>query len=62
MGMTVDDLIVAPSRGTVEAVFAYCESQGRTVDRFLRDFLSETYAVAPLVGVDASVTIAQSCH
>lgn len=60
--MRPDDRLISPTRGTIAQVVSWCETLSRGVDGFLGDYLREVYRLAPLIGIDASITIAQSAH
>jgi hypothetical protein len=63
MGMTVDDLIVAPSRGTQAEAKAYARVGNAYVIWDVDDYIDAVYALCiPDDFPDASIVIAQSVH
>ena len=54
------DRLLAPPRGTPEKVIRYAESLGATRPLDTRLYINEIYRLAPLVGLDPAVVVAQS--
>jgi hypothetical protein len=60
--MQPTDRLLSPSRGSPDEVFAWCKGYDRPIDDFLRDYVTAAYRLAPEIGLDASIVVAQSAH
>lgn len=57
---TIHDPIVGPSRGSVAQVMAYAQRRGSQRLPDLRAYVTEIYRLAPQIGFDPAILIAQS--
>src|SRR5262245_47713083 len=62
MGMTVSDTILGAARGTAAGAIAYATSGGAARLPDATAYLREVFRLAPLVGLDPSIAVSQSCH
>ena len=60
ISITSSDLISAPPRGTAEGVLAWARANGAARMTDLTDYVYEVYRLAPIVGIDPAIVIAQS--
>jgi hypothetical protein len=58
--LATTDRLLAPPRGTPEKVIRYAESVGATRPLDTRRYINEIYRLAPLVGLDPAIVVAQS--
>lgn len=58
--LATTDRLLAPPRGTPEKVLRYAEAVGATRPLETRRYINEVYRLAPLVGLDPAVVVAQS--
>ncbi len=58
--ISVNDLISAPPRGSAEGVLAWARANGALRMGDLTDYVYEVYRLAPIVGIDPAIVIAQS--
>jgi N-acetylmuramoyl-L-alanine amidase len=58
--MTSDDRLRAPARGTVVSVLSHATAMGAARQAELWDYVLEIYRLAPLVGLDPAIVVAQS--
>ena len=58
--LATTDRLLAPPRGTPEKVVRYAESVGATRPLETRRYIDEVYRLAPLVGLDPAIVVAQS--
>lgn len=58
--LATSDRLIAPPRGTPEKVIRYAESVGATRPLDTRRYINEIYRLAPLVGLDPAIVVAQS--
>src|SRR5687768_14661361 len=54
------DATMAPPRGTPEKALKWAQAKGATPITATRDYIYEVYRLAPLVGIDPAIVIAQS--
>ena len=57
-----DDLLLAPPRGTAEDAVATAEARDAGRLDEVRAYVAEVYRLAPLVGLDPAIVVAQSAH
>lgn len=62
LAMTADDPLLAPPRGAAVTALASALQAGATRPEELRAYVIEVYRLAPLVGIDPAIVIAQSAH
>ena len=61
--MRVTDRLIALSRGTLDQALLYAARWTfPSGDQPVRDYLTEVYRLAPILGIDASIAVAQSAH
>jgi len=60
--MTAEDPLLAAPRGTAMRALAPALQTGATRPEELRAYVMEVYRLAPLVGIDPAIVIAQSAH
>src|SRR3954454_20083612 len=58
--ISVNDPISAPPRGSAEGVLAWARANGALRMGDLTDYVYEVYRLAPIVGIDPAIVIAQS--
>ena len=57
-----DDPLLAPPRGTAAAAVAAAEDRDASRLNEVRAYVAEVYRLAPLVGLDPAIVVAQSAH
>jgi hypothetical protein len=62
MAMKPTDRLIAPSRATAAQAIAFATSNGAARLGEVTAYVQEVYRLAPLVGLDPSITVAQSVH
>jgi hypothetical protein len=62
MTMKPTDRILGPVRGDAATALAYARANGAARLPDVEAYITEVYRLAPLVGIDASVVVAQSSH
>ena len=60
--MRATDPLLGPARGAPERVMAVAEAAGALRPAEVRAYVAEVYRLAPVVGLDPAVVVAQSAH
>jgi N-acetylmuramoyl-L-alanine amidase len=62
VGMTAQDSVLAPPRGSAVRALAPALRAGARRPEEVRAYVMEVYRLAPLVGIDPAIVVAQSAH
>lgn len=61
--MRTTDNLIAPARGTLRQALTYAaQFRFPNADQDVSEYLTEVFRLAPMVGLDPSIVVAQSCH